>query len=83
MKRLRWEPPEAERRLPKHPYRDSALLYGALAIIVVVIAIATGGGVTRAIVFALVVFFIATGWSWRTWRNREREERIREAERGK
>jgi membrane protein YdbS with pleckstrin-like domain len=82
VKRLRWEPPESKRSLPKHPYRDSALLYGALAVLVVVISVATGGGFVRALVYAVVVFIIATAWSWRSWRNREREERIRKAEQG-
>jgi len=82
VKRLRWDPPEAKRSLPKHPYRDSALLYGALAVLVVVISVATGGGFVRALVYAVVVFLIATAWSWRSWRNREREERIRKAEQG-
>jgi hypothetical protein len=82
MKRLRWDSIDRERPLPKHPYRDSALLYGALAVLVVVIAAATGGGVTRAIFYAMAVFVIATAWSWRSWRNRLREERARrEAER--
>jgi Flp pilus assembly protein TadB len=82
VKRLRWDAPDSSRPLPKHPYRDSALLYGALAVLVVVIAVATGGGFVRALVYAVVVFFIATAWSWRSWRNREREERIRKAEQG-
>jgi nicotinamide riboside transporter PnuC len=77
---LRWEPPELQRKLPKHPYRDSALVYGVLAILVVVIAFATGGGVLRAIVYAVVVFLVATAWTWRSWRNQEREERMREAD---
>jgi uncharacterized membrane protein YdbT with pleckstrin-like domain len=82
MRRLRWEPPSSGRGLPKHPFRDSALLYGALAILVIVIAVATGGGLVRALVYAFVVFLVATTWSWRTWRNRIREEELRkEAER--
>ena len=80
MRRLRCEQPEPPRRLPKHPYRDSALVYGVLAILVVVIAFATGGGVLRAVVYAVIVFLVATAWTWRSWRNREREERIRNAE---
>ena len=83
MKRLRWDHPDRERRLPKHPYRDSAVLYGVLAVVVVVVAAATGGAITRAIVFAFAAFLLATGWSWFTWRRREREERIRKAEGGK
>jgi Flp pilus assembly protein TadB len=82
VKRLRWDTPDRRRPMPKHPYRDSALLYGALAVLVVVIAVATGGGFVRALVYAVVVFLVATAWSWRSWRNREREERIRKAEQG-
>ena len=73
MKRLRWDAPDYQGRLPKHPYRDSALVYGALAVVVVLIALATGGGVARALITAAVVFVVATLWSWRTWRNRLRE----------
>jgi len=82
VKRLRWDTPDRTRPMPKHPYRDSALVYGGLAVLVVVIAVATGGGFVRALVYAIVVFLIATAWSWRSWRNREREERIRKAEQG-
>jgi hypothetical protein len=82
VKRLRWDAPERTRAMPKHPYRDSALLYGGLAVLVVVVAVATGGSFARALTYAGVVFVVATAWSWRTWRNREREERIRKTERG-
>jgi membrane protein implicated in regulation of membrane protease activity len=82
VKRLRWDSIDRGRPLPKHPYRDSVLLYGALALLVVVIAYATGGGLTKAVVTAVIVFVVATTWSWRSWRNRLREERLRrEAER--
>jgi len=64
--------------VPKHPYRDTAILYGVLAVLVVVIAYATGGDAVNAAVTALFVFIVATLWSWRTWRNRLREERARE-----
>jgi hypothetical protein len=82
VKRLRWDSPVVDhtRRVPKHPYRDSALLYGALAILVVVIAAATGGGIGRAIFYALAVFVVATAWSWRSWRNRLRQERAQQDE---
>ena len=79
-RRLRWDSPDRHRTLPKHPYRDSAILYAALAILVVVVAVATGGGIGRAILFAVVVFVVATAWSWRTWRNRLREETARQSE---
>ena len=41
-----------------------------LALLLLVIAWATGGEVVRAIVVALVFFVVATGWSW--WRFRRR-----------
>jgi nicotinamide riboside transporter PnuC len=66
--------------VPKHPYRDTAILYGVLAVLVVVIAWATDGNVDNALVTAIFVFIVATLWSWRTWRNRLREERARKAQ---
>ena len=79
MRRLRWDQPDRERRMPAHPYRDSAVLYAVLAILVVIVAVATGGAVMRAIVFAFGAFLVATAWSWHTWRRRERDERARNA----
>jgi hypothetical protein len=70
MRRLRWLPPKG--KLPPHPYRDSAILYGALAVLVVVAA-ASGSSVVRALVWAVAVFVVATGYSW--WRVRERLRR--------
>jgi hypothetical protein len=56
--------------LPKHPYRDSAALNGVLAVLLLVIAWATGGDVVRAVVVAAVFFVVATAWSWWRFRNR-------------
>jgi arginine exporter protein ArgO len=72
MKRLRWEFPE--RPIPKRPYRDSALVYAGLAGVVVLIAVATGGGLVRAVVVAGVVFVLATGFSWWRWHVRLRRK---------
>jgi Flp pilus assembly protein TadB len=72
MRRLRWEP--GERKVPKRPYRDSAILYGVLASLVVVIAVATGGDLVRALVFAGAAFVLATGFSWWRWRGRLRRQ---------
>jgi membrane protein YdbS with pleckstrin-like domain len=77
VKRLRWDSLDRDRPVPKHPYRDTAILYGVLAVLIVVIAWATGGDVVNAVVTAIFVFIVATLWSWRTWRNRLREERAR------
>ena len=69
-------PNPLRRRSPK-PYRDSALLYGALGVIVVVIAVLTGGKVLWAIVAAAGAFLLATGWTWHNLRAREAEDRRR------
>ena len=72
MRRLRWEFPE--RPIPKRPYRDSALVYAGLAGLVVVIAVATGGGLARAVIVAAAVFVLATGFSWWRWHVRLKRE---------
>ena len=82
MKRLRWEPQRRGDELPKHPYRDTALVYAGLAGLVVVLALATGGGVVRALVTAAIVYVAATLWSWRNWRNRLRAEAARKQDAG-
>jgi len=74
-RRLRWDGARQSRTTLKRPYRDTALVYGGMAIVVVVIAVATGGSILNAVVIALVFFVIATLWTWRTWRNRLRAER--------
>jgi hypothetical protein len=70
--RLPGEPPP---KLPRHPFRDTAILYGVLAVIIVVVSAVTGGGVARGIAIGVVFFVVATGWSW--WRFRERLARER------
>jgi heme O synthase-like polyprenyltransferase len=74
MKRLRWDKPG--RPVPRHPYRDSAVLYAVLAVLVVGITALTGGDVTRAVVIACALFVVATAYSWWRWREliRERAE---------
>jgi Flp pilus assembly protein TadB len=66
-RRLDWNDPGSR---PRHPYRDSALLYGAMAVVILVVAWLTGGSILRAAVFAGAAFVGATAWSW--WRLRER-----------
>jgi hypothetical protein len=56
--------------VPKHAFRDSAVLNGVLAVLLLVIAWVTGGDVRRAIVVGAAFFVVATGWSW--WRFRRR-----------
>ena len=61
------------RSVSKRPFRDSALVYGAFAIIVVIVAIVTGGRVLWAIVAAIGAFAFAMLWTWRSLRTREEE----------
>ena len=67
--------------MPKHPYRDTALVYGGLAVLVVLLTVVTGGSLRRAIVVAIFVYVAATLWSWRIWRNRLREQAAAERDR--
>ena len=70
---LRWAGPTSK-SLPRHPYRDTALLHGALALVIVVLAWATGAHVGKALVIAGAYFVVATLWSW--WRFRERAGQV-------
>lgn len=69
-RRLQWgeaEPPRLE-----HPYRDSLLVYGALAFLIVLIAWVSGSAVGKAAVIAVAFFVCASAWSLARWRNRLR-----------
>ena len=71
-KRLQWggvpdSPP------PKHPYRDTLLVYAAFAVLIVLLAWITNGSVLHAVVIAVVFYVAATGWSIFRWRARIRE----------
>jgi Flp pilus assembly protein TadB len=59
------------RSASKRPYRDSALVYAAFAVILVVVAVLTGGRVLWAVVGAIGAFLFATLWTWRSLRARE------------
>ncbi|MGH3003392.1 MAG: hypothetical protein ACRDM1_12170 [Gaiellaceae bacterium] len=78
-RRLRWEMPEPPP--PKHPYRDTLLVYGALAILIVLVALATGGGFARSVLIAVVFFVLASAWNAYRWRTRSRG-RARERDEG-
>jgi hypothetical protein len=69
--------PAPPRTVPRRPYRDSALLYGSLATVLVVAAAFTGGSLVRALVIGSCFFAVAMAWSWHRWRERLREEERR------
>lgn len=71
MRHLRWNPDSRLRG--RNPYRDAALVNAFLAAIVIVIAVATGGSVVRAVVAVVIAWVLGTAYSW--WRLRRRESR--------
>jgi membrane protein implicated in regulation of membrane protease activity len=80
-RRLQWELPETPP--PKHPYRDTLVVYAGLAAIVVLVAWATGGAVGKAALIAVVFFVLASTWNAYRWRAKVREAARRAAEDGK
>jgi hypothetical protein len=79
-RRLRWDPPPEGTSLTR-PYRDTALVYGGMSLVVVLIGLLLGAGVVRTLAIAAAFFVVATLWSWRNWRNRLREQARRQGER--
>ena len=57
-------------KLPRHPYRDSAILNAVLAGLLLLIAWLTGGELRTAAIVAVAFFVLATAWNW--WRFRRR-----------
>jgi membrane protein implicated in regulation of membrane protease activity len=71
-RRLFWGVPEQP--APKHPYRDTLIIYAVFAVLIVVVAWLTGGGVARAAMVAVLFYVVASAWSVARWRTRLREE---------
>ena len=71
MTRIRWPSPvERDRPLPRRPYRDGALVYGGMTVVIVAFSAVTGGSVVRALLVAVAFFVVAMTWTW--WRTRSR-----------
>jgi Flp pilus assembly protein TadB len=66
---------DPSRRVSKRPYRDSALIYGSFALIVIIVAVVTGGRVLWAIVLAVGAFTFAMLWTRRSLRARQGQRR--------
>jgi heme O synthase-like polyprenyltransferase len=65
-----------QRPLPKRPFRDTAILYAALAIVFVVISLLSGRSIVVALSLAAGCFVLATAYSW--WRLSRRIEQERQ-----
>lgn len=74
-RQLRWGLPEAP--IPKHPYRDTMLVYGFFAVLVVLLAWLTGGSVKKAVVVAVLVWVAASVWGMARYRQRIQREAAR------
>ena len=68
MRKIRWDSPG--RPIPKHPYRDSVIVYATLAVVLLVIVVATGGDTLRGVIAAVAVFVASTAYSWWRWWDR-------------
>jgi membrane protein implicated in regulation of membrane protease activity len=69
-----------DRPIPAHPYRDAAIVYGIMSVVLVAAASVTGGDIPRAGLVAVIFFVVATAWtSWR-FRSRIRERDTARAE---
>jgi Flp pilus assembly protein TadB len=79
VKKLDWDD-EPPREPPKRPYRDTALVYAAFALVIVVVAAITGGSLLRAVVYAFGFWVLATGYGIWRWRARLREHARHERE---
>lgn len=74
--------------LPKRPFRDSAIFYGVLSILFVLIVWATGGAVlprwddeqreAGGLTIAILFFLVATSYSWWRFQKRIEEEESKE-----
>jgi len=62
-----------KRPVPRHPYRDTVILYGSLAVLALVIAALTGVSMVKAVIFTAIAFVGGTIYSWWYWRDRLRE----------
>jgi hypothetical protein len=72
---MRENGPMPSKRRSMHPYRDSAIVYGVLAALVILIAVLTGGRVAWSIVLGIAAFLLAMGWTW--WRLCQQAQRRR------
>ena len=60
---------------PEHPFRQSAIFYGGLAVVgFAFLVFLTGQEAARAALGAGAAFVLATGWTWwRMWKDQKRK----------
>ncbi len=56
---------------PPRAYRGSATVHAVLALVILLVAAISGGGLVKALLVAAAYFVIATGWTWYRFRQRE------------
>ena len=61
----------------RHLLRDTVIMYGVLALVIVVVSAFTGSGLMKAILVAAAFFVGATAWSWWRYSRRTAQERER------
>jgi hypothetical protein len=59
----------------RNRYRATALFHAGLAVVILLFAVLTGGGMPKAVVIAAGYFVLATGWSWFRFRQQEARDR--------
>ena len=74
-RRLHWDVPRDEPPA-KHPYRDTMLVYLALALVVVGFAWLTGGGLRRALVVAALFWLAGSSYGIVTQRRKRRSREL-------
>ena len=71
MRHLRWDRPDSRPAgSGRNPYLQAAVINAVLAVVVVVLALATGGSVVRAVVAVVIAWVAGTAYTW--WRIRQR-----------
>jgi hypothetical protein len=71
-RRLRWDD-KRDDPPPRHPYRDTALVYLGFAVVIVLVAVATGGGLVNALVIAALFWAAATSYGILNQRRKRRK----------
>jgi hypothetical protein len=75
-RRLIWGDADDGRPSSRHPYRDMALVYLGFAVVIVVVATATGGDFVRAVVAAALFWLAATAYGLVSVRRRLRRRKL-------